>query len=60
MHPNTVHHGAISIGEVVAVRSGNIREDASVNVAGNIRKAEVAKETRALAECEEQWSLAEN
>lgn len=38
---------------VVAVRSGNIREDASVNVAGNIGKAEAAKE-RAL------WPNAKN
>jgi len=60
MYPDTVHHGAISISEIVAVRSGNVREDASVNVAGNIRKAEIVKETRALTECEEQWSLVEN
>jgi len=59
MHPGTAHHGAISIDGVIAVRSGNIREDASVNV-GNIGKTEVAKETCALAECEEQWSLAKN
>lgn len=60
MHPGTARHGAISIVGVVAVRSGNVREDASVNVTGNVGKARGREGTCALAECEEQWSLAEN